>query len=408
MEFPENFFFGSATSSYQVEGGNKNSDWCLWEKNISFSDPSGAACSQYEKFPEDFRLASNLGHNAHRLSIEWSRIEPEEGFFDQEQISHYKEVIRDLKKNNLEPIITLHHFSNPIWFSQKGGWEKQDNIEFFLSYVKTIVKALSDDVKFWVSINEPVIYAYYSYFLGDWPPQKTSLKETVTVMDNMAKAHIQAYSIIKNIYFESKLKKPMISIAKHFIVFEYCDYSLKNKIAVMLRDWLFNFRLVNRLNKAKTLDFIGVNYYTRKMINVKRFRLKNLLSDECEHIHHDVKKNFLGWHIYPQGLLKILLRLKKYKVPVFILENGICTEDDSVRWEFIYDHLLSVLKAINKGINVIGYLYWSLLDNFEWDKGYAPKFGLVKVDFKSQKRTVRESALKYGKICRTRKLEVKE
>jgi beta-glucosidase len=147
-----------------------------------------------------------------------------------------------------------------------------------------------------------------------------------------------------------------------------------------------------------------MNYYSRGLVDVQGWGLKNLLLDSCKAEHSNLKKNYLGWDIYPQGLYNLLCKLKKYKLPVFILENGICAEDDSLRWEYISDHLVSVNRAIKQGLKVCGYIYWSLLDNYEWDKGFSPRFGLVEVDYKNYSRTIRASAIKFSEVCRTNSL----
>jgi len=400
IQFPQNFFWGAATSAYQVEGSNINNDWWHWEKTAGIKEPSGEACRHYEFYKEDFDLAKILNHNCHRLSIEWSRIEPQEGRFSEKEIGHYRDVILSLKERNLEPIITLHHFTNPLWFAKLGGWQNKSAPVYFLRYVDRAVGALCDNVCYWITINEPLVYVYNSYILGLWPPQEKYFLKAKRVVNNLTSAHIKSYKLIQSIYKKRNLALPLISIAQSIQAFEPCNGAL-NKFAAYLRDRLFNFKLIEKLIYGNALDFIGINYYTRSLIDIEGLSLKYLLMDVCKRDHKPLKKNCLGWDIYPQGLYNLLLKLKKYNLPVFILENGICTEDDFERWDFIYRHLENIHLAIAGGVKVLGYIYWSLIDNFEWDKGFSPRFGLIEVDYNTYKRTVRESARKFSEVCKT-------
>ncbi|MDD5432486.1 MAG: glycoside hydrolase family 1 protein [Candidatus Omnitrophica bacterium] len=404
VKFPQNFLWGAATSSYQVEGNNTNSDWWQWEKDAG-KENSGQACRHYELFNQDFDLAKSLNHNAHRLSIEWSRIEPEEGKFSEEELKHYVQVILSLRERNIEPLVTLHHFTNPIWFSKLGGWENKASVDYFLRYCDFVVRSLAKHLHFWITINEPTIYLSHSYLFGVWPPQVKSYLRAKKVSDNLVSAHIRAYRLINEIYKELNLEKPSIGIAQHMQAYVPCTQSFKDKFAAKLRNKLYNFSILNKISRHKAMDFIGLNYYSRQLVELKKWGIGNLVWDACQNNHHPLKKNSLGWDIYPEGIFDLLLMLKKYNLPVTITENGICTLDDSQRWEFIYAHLKNVHQAIEKGVNVAGYLYWSLMDNFEWDKGFGPRFGLIEIDYSTYKRTVRESALKFSQVCKTGILE---
>ena len=384
IQFPKHFWWGAATSSYQVEGNNSAADWWMWEKAAG-KENSGQACHHYELYNEDFDLVKNLNHNAHRLSIEWSRIEPQEGQFNQKEIQHYIRVINALRSRGIEPMVTLHHFTNPIWLSEKGGWTNPDVIKYFNRYCDVMVQALAKKVNYWMTINEPTIYISHSYLFGFWPPQEKSLIRAKIVHDHMLAAHTDAYRVIHRIYKGLGLTVPQVGIAPHMPAVETHQPTLFNKVRVWFRDFLFNFEILDQLYKAKTMDFIGINYYSRNIVG--------------KTIHAPSGKNSLSWDIYPQGLYDILLKLKKYKLPVIISENGICTADDTKRWDFIAEHLKAIHQAMAQGVDVRGYLYWSLLDNFEWDKGFDPRFGLIDVDYKTFKRHVRESARKFAKVC---------
>jgi beta-glucosidase len=397
--FPRDFLWGAATAAHQVEGNNSLSDWWEYELAGKLKYRSGLACRHYDLYDQDFDLAKELNHNCHRLSIEWSRIEPEEGKFSPQALDHYKKVILSLKERGLEPIVTLHHFTNPAWFSHLGGWGLKEAPEYFLRYIEQVVETLGKDVRFWVTINEPLVYLYHSYFLGVWPPQEKSLLKTIMVKDNLLRAHIKAYRLIADIYKRNNLNKPMISFAQNMQAFVSCLPSLRNKLAVYLRAKSFNLEFVERAIRAQALDFIGVNYYSRSLVELKGWGIDNFIMDTCVKDHSKLKKNSLGWDIYPEGLYSVLIKLKRYKLPVFILENGICTNDDSLRWDFIQEHLKQLNRAMESGVKVLGYIYWSLIDNYEWDKGFAPRFGLIDVDYNTYKRTVRESAKKFAQVC---------
>ncbi len=404
IQFPKSFLWGSATSSYQVEGGNANADWWPWEKSAG-KEPSAAACRHYELYEQDFDLIKGLKHNAHRLSIEWSRIEPQEGNFSQKELQHYVDVILALRARGIEPVVTLHHFTNPIWFSTSEGWEKRNSVDRFLRYCDVVVRALAKHVHFWITINEPTIVASHAYLFGAWPPQAKSYRRAKTVLDNFARAHVASYRRIHAIYKELDCSTPAVSISHHIAAIVPCTSALRDRLASFLRDKWYNFDLLDDLARQNTLDFIGLNYYSRHLVHLKKWGIGNLVWDVCQEKHFPLKKNSLGWDIYPEGLYQVLLKLKKYKVPVMVTENGICTSDDKQRWDYLREHLKSVHRAMQEGVPVTGYLYWSLMDNFEWDKGFGPRFGLIEVDYADGKRTIRESARKFAQVCQTGVLE---
>ncbi len=400
IQFPKNFIWGAATAAYQVEGQNANSDWWHWEKKAG-KENSGDACRHYELYEKDFDLAQGLHHNAHRLSIEWSRIEPQEGKFSEKELKHYLDVILALRARGMEPIVTLHHFTNPAWFSESGNWTDKKSIERFRRYCEVVVRALAPHVHYWITINEPMIYMTHAYVLGWWPPQIKSIWTGRTVQKNLASAHVAAYCVIHKIYEEAALAKPAVSISQHLQAFEPCDQSLKNRLAAFLRHQWFNLGFINAVMRHKALDFLGVNYYSRQQVDLKHWGIRNLAEDVCQKNHDPRPKNSLGWDIYPEGLYDLLLKLKKYNLPIMITENGICDAEDNLRWEFLQGHLKSIHRAMEEGVNVTGYLYWSLLDNFEWAQGFAPRFGLIDFDYATQKRTIRESAKKFAEVCKT-------
>lgn len=363
-KFSKNFFWGTATSAYQVEGGIKN-DWSEAGKKYD----AGQACDHYNRFEQDFDLAKKMNNNAHRFSIEWAHIEPEQGKFNQKEIEHYKKVIKALKDRGLEPFVTLYHWTLPVWFAKKGGWLNKKSPEYFAKYVEFVVRNLSD-VKFWITINEPDIYTPHSFLTGKFPPFKKNWFKTQKVLTQLISAHKKSYQIIHKISSNNQA-----GIAKNSIFFS----GILSFINYRRNLWF--------LDKIKDYqDFIGVNYYIRQsLLGILKFR------------HMEVSD--LGWEIYPKGIYHILKDLKRYKKPIYITENGLADAKDKKRAKFITNHLFWIHKAIKQGIDVKGYFYWSLLDNFEWDKGFKPRFGLIEIDYKTLKRKPRPSSKVYAKIC---------
>ena len=403
-KFPEGFLFGAATSSHQVEGGLSN-DWTEWEKANKdrlaaqarkkwnylrnwneierlATNPenyiSGKAADHYNRFEEDFKIAKDLGHNATRFSIEWSRIEPEEGKFDQKEIEHYKNVVETLRKLGIEPFVTLWHWPIPIWLRDKGGWQNKKIVDYFVRYVETIVSQIPE-VTFWITLNEPEIYVTNSYLTGVWPPQKKNPIAYLSVLHNLIQAHNTTYSAIKKI--NSRLS---VGIVTNNLYFEAYQNKLFNRLLKRAFDWWFNCYLLGKISNYQ--DFIGINYYVHQRIDYRLAKNEN------------IKVSDLGWELYSEGIYHVLKDLERYKKPIYITENGLADAHDTQRAWFITESLKNVLKAIDGGVDVRGYLHWSLLDNFEWDKGFWPRFGLVEVDYKTYGRQIRESAFVYKKI----------
>lgn len=396
LEFPNGFLWGSGTAAHQIEGNNTNSDWWQWEqsperiaflksKNKNIKDYlSAEACDSYNRYEEDFALAKELHHNAHRLSIEWARIEPTEGFFDEREVEHYKEVLRSAKRHGLKIFLTIHHFTNPQWFAEKGAFAKRQNIPLFLRYVRFVTTAFDEYVDFWITINEPEA-SYMSYLWGDWPPQKKNIFLTFRVLNNLISAHNQSADIIHAIS-----DKPL-GIACDLIDFSPISF-WSNIFTTQI------FRFMNFYVLRKTIqksDFIGVNYYFHFKIG--------LLGRAVAKI---TRKSDMGFEVYPKGFKHVLLYLKQYNKPLYVTENGIADHRDAQREEFIRDHLLYMHQAISEGADVRGYLHWSLIDNFEWAEGYHMKFGLIHIDRENNlKRTIRPSAKAYAEICRQNYIE---
>lgn len=420
MKTIPHFLWGTSTSSHQVEGNNKNNDWWEWEAEGKLKEPSGLACDHYNRYEQDFDLITKLGQNAHRLSVEWSRLEPEENVWNEEEFKHYEKVFQALHARGIEPIVTLHHFTSPLWFTRKGGWMQDKTAFYFSRFTQKCIQVFGPYVRFWVTINEPMVYLYHSFFAGLWPPGIKSYSASLRVFRNQLLAHMAAYKVIHKHYREELQKPVWVSVAKHMSYFTPCNpASWKDRWTLFFRNWFFNDLFMDAalsgvlffpgifaelLPARKTLDFIGINYYTRDFIRFSGsiFGEKGI-GESCDKSHHPTETgelNSMGWEVYPEGLYHILKHVKRYALPVMILENGIATLDDSQRVRFIQNHLSEVGRAIKEGVHVQGYFYWSLLDNFEWAHGFGPRFGIVEMDYKTQQRKVRESAHVLSEMCR--------
>ena len=385
------FLLGAATAAHQVEGNNRHNDWWAFEQAGRLPFQSGRACEHFNRFREDFDLAKSLGHNCHRLSIEWSRVEPEAGRWDGDAIKHYGRVIAALNERGLTPVVTLHHFTLPRWVADEGGWENPKTPAWFARFVEAFLSAMSEPVPYWLTVNEPTVYVLQSYINGAWPPQENkSYGKGFTVFRNLAKGHRLARAVIKR-----HRPKEQVSFAHNALVFEASRAGRRaDRIATRLRDWVFNELFFILIGGAKRgCDFIGLNYYTRCRVRSAGGLLNRLLGQACKERHPQQGVfSDIGWESYPQGLAIALKRFSRVGLPLFVTENGFATEQDSLRAEFLRQHLDVLKRALEQGIDVVGYLHWSLIDNFEWDMGTAPRFGLVAVDYDSQQRTPRASA----------------
>ena len=389
LKFPEGFLWGAATSSYQVEGGINN---CNWSKDF----PAGKACDYWNRYEQYFDEAKRLNQNVHRLSLEWSRIEPEEGKFDRGAVEHYKKILIALRKRNIKTMVTLWHFTDPVWFSEKGGWTNFEAPEYFQRFTSFVTKELDEDIDFWVTINEPGIFASHGYIIGKFPPrQKMRLVSCARAFWNFARAHKKAYRAIKEVN-----SKAQIGMAENYSFTEALYGDPLSRFIVRVWDFARNRMLLEYTHKEQ--DFIGVNYYFHERVawDVKYpfITIKNA----------DRTVSDLGTEIYSRGIYKVLKNFQKYNLPVYITENGLADKEDRFRGDFIRQHLKWVHKAVSEGVDVKGYLHWSLLDNFEWADGFGPRFGLLEMDFEKIEYKVRSSAFEYAEICKNNKLILEE
>lgn len=398
LKFPKGFLWGTATSSHQVEGDNKNNDWWVWEHDKKYKRlHSDLATNQYKLYEQDIKLMKTLNQNSHRFSIEWSRIEPKEGLWDYNAVAHYKDELKKMKKAKIKTMVTLHHFTNPIWFAKKGAFAKKSSIFYFNRYASFVAEQLGDLVDFWVTINEPLVYASQSYLSGVWPPQIKSKWKTIKVYLNLVRSHKEVYQSINKIYKRKKWGKPKIGIAQNAIsIHSYEPYSFKSFLLVSFINWVYNHSFLS-LTKGRH-DFLGINYYFH--FRVDRSILKTFNFFINAYLEHR-EMSSVGWEIYPQGIFNVLLDMKKYNLPIYITENGIATLSENKRARYLVSYLKEIYHAIYAGVPVKGYFYWSLLDNFEWEKGFEPRFGLIEVNYKTFERITRFTAHVYSKICQT-------
>ncbi|MBN1162601.1 glycoside hydrolase family 1 protein [Patescibacteria group bacterium] len=400
MQFPADFLWGTATSAYQTEGYNTNSDWWYWEKGkypkskrkAFIGETSGMACDSYNRYEEDFNFAKNMNNNAIRFSIEWARIEPRKGEWDQTEVEHYKKVIKAAKERGLKTFVTLHHFTKPIWFSKLGGWLNPFAPKWFANYAKKCAEEYSDYIDFFITLNEPQVYSLQAYWRATWTPKiKCKLFALISQLTQI-KAHKKAYTAIKFVDNSAK-----VGLSKHIVRYERVTNdrgkaSICTKLVCKVLHYLTTNFFLDPIKKH--LDFIGLNYYFTAWM--KNFKEKN----------PEMESSDLGWILYPEGLKHILLNLKKYNLPIYITEHGLADAWDQKRQWYINESLKFVYEAMESGVDVRGYLHWSLIDNFEWHIGFWPKFGLIEIDREHNlTRKPRPSFYMYSQICRTGKVE---
>jgi beta-glucosidase len=398
LRFPEGFLWGTATAAHQVEGGNRWNDWWEWEQKpgrVSGNERSDRTCDHYHRFEQDFDIAKENFMNAHRLSIEWSRIEPRENEFDERAISHYRRVLSALRERGQVSMVTLFHFSIPAWFAAKGGWATNDATHYFERFTRKIAERLGDLIDFWCTMNEPVVYVAMSHILGMWPPGGRNYWTALRVWRNITRAHVAASDAIHEIAFD-KARPARVGIANNLIsMYSYRKHSLWDGLYLILSDRVWNHEFY--AETARAHDFLGVNYYFHQRVDREEGRFFQMFVDIRE---ENREMSDIGWEIYPAGIFDVMQELKELHLPIYITENGIATLNDDRRVRFIVSYIKELYHAIQSGIDIRGYFHWSLLDNFEWEKGYAARFGLVSVDFATQERRTKKSFGVYGDIAR--------
>lgn len=411
MIFPADFRWGTATSAYQVEGHNANSDWWAWEQTdgrILHNHRSGLASNWWADAETDLDAAAAMGSNAHRLSLEWSRIEPEPGLFDTAVLDRYRQILQAMHDRGIEPMVTLHHFSNPLWLVEKGDFNRQIVVDYFQRFTAKVVNALGDLIPKWVTINEPMVYMFMRYLEGAFPaPQKKGLLAGMEAVKHMLHCHAAAYHTIKEAYPQAE-----VGVAKNFPVFQARPGSgvagkwWAGRVDALFNElWMqamVNGRLRSLTGAAKiphlagSFDFVGVNYYTRFYV---KFPPRGGFYEADWGPGAVVSDGNYG-EVYPAGLYQVIRKVLKYHKPIYITENGLPDADDALRPSFLLTHLREVWRAISFCFPVMGYYHWSLVDNFEWDRGWTQRFGLIALDPETQARRLRPSGELYRAICR--------
>lgn len=416
--FPEDFLWGASTSSHQVEGGTYN-QWTVWELEhagdlakkapqtygqlanwnsikVEATNPenyvSGLAVDHFNKYETDFDIAQALNLNAFRFSVEWSRIEPEEGQWDRAAIEHYRRYILALKARGLEPVLNIWHWTNPVWFEAKGGFERWTNLGYFHRYAAKLIEELGDDLKYAIILNEPNNYAWYSYLDGRWPPQKKSWPAFLHVYMNLLLAHRKTYQILKHVNPNLLLtSSPQLSLNVPKDATKW-----QHRLAAWIDNWTNNWLWLKLTRKR--VDFIGFNNYF-KNYTMKPGGNPEDFDNPAEPV------NDLGWYMEPTTIEEITVAISQRfpEKPLMVTENGVADAADAYRKWWLEETMKGLEKARAQGANLIGYIHWSLLDNFEWADGWWPKFGLVAVDRdKNMKRTVRPSAKWWARWLKAR------
>ena len=418
--FPDGFLWGTATSAHQVEGGNHLNDWSRFERlpgKIRDGRVSGDACLHYRRFDEDFALATADGHRMHRLSFEWSRIEPERGRIDAAAVVHYHEVLASLRRHRLTPLVTLHHFTNPLWIADRGGWENRETLDRFAEFARFCAREFGGEVDWWCTVNEPEVLGFRGWSEGLWPPAKRDDGAALAVIANLLEAHGRAYRVLHD---EDRLdadgdgRAAVVGFAKHWVELAP-DRPWFPPDA--LRAW-FEHRVFNRAvleapvsgeidlsipgargvrrrvpELAQSLDYVGLNVYTRWRVRA--------LARVAHVVRRGIPLTDLGWEVAPEALAAAA-RAVGPRLPILVTEHGFADARDAFRPRALVESLLGLAGAIQDGAPVIGYLHWSLLDNFEWSDGYTGRFGLYEVDFDdpARRRRRRRSADLFARIAR--------
>jgi len=416
--FGEDFLFGTATSSHQVEGGNVHSDWWAWEQRegtIVDGTGSGDAAGWWAgKAEEDLATAAELGQNAHRMSLEWSRLEPEPGRFDRAAFDRYRAIVDFANSQGLQVLLTLNHFTLPSWVAKLGGWTHPNVPALFEGFADRCARELGDRVALWATLNEPAVLGYMAYAGHRWPPGTGDVRAAFVAMRRMLEAHARGYEAVHRVLPDAK-----VGLVMNMPWFQPADPGRRlDRVAASLQDWAFNGAMLHAVREgelrfplalgrrpaphlARALDWVGLNYYGRYDV---RFDPRAAGDAFGRHVQEPTVRNeHNDWgQPSPEGMVAQLLRLSDLDVPLYVTENGTFDPTDDRRPRFLMEHVDALAGAIAGGLDVRGYFVWSLVDNFEWAEGWSTPFGLLALDRETGERTPRPSADVYASICRAR------
>jgi beta-glucosidase len=414
--FPKGFLWGTATAAHQVEGNNTNNNWWKWEQEGHTNGSAVIAADWWGgRWREDFDRAAETGQNAHRLSVEWSRIQPTPDTWDEEALEKYRTMLRGLKERGLTPMVTLHHFTDPIWVSEKGGWETEDIVPLFEKFVRKTVDALKEYCTLWCTINEPTGYALNGYVAGSidsFPPGKNNLKLAMQVQANLIRGHAVAYRAIHLLQPESRVgfAHHYRSVAPHH-AWSPLDKFVANNFfkginlgfASALAEGVMRSPIGSvRIPEAKgTQDYFGFNYYTREYVTFDLRKPGTLFGRNF--FRKDAELSDGGFlALEPEGMYEGLKWVTHMfpNLPIIVSEHGVNSADDSLRPRFLALHIHQMWRAVNFNWPIKGYFHWSLVDNFEWSFGWQHRFGLWGLDLDTQKRIRRPSVDFYAEICK--------
>jgi beta-glucosidase len=411
FHFPKGFLWGTATAAHQVEGNNTNNNWWKWEQEGHTADKSGLACDWWSgRWKEDFDRAVETGQNAHRLSVEWSRIQPAPDRWDEDALERYRSILRGLRDRNLTVMVTLHHFTDPLWLSEMGGWTTQAVVPLFEKFVRKTADALKEYCSLWCTINEPNVYALESYADRKFPPGLADLRLAMRVEANLLRGHAAAYRAIHAIQPEARVgfahhHRPMLpryswfplDVLERNIHFSAINMAFPSGILTgVMRTPLGNTRIPEAKN---TQDFFGLNYYSQDTVAFDLRQPGELFGRRYYPKGSDIAEGGMNANL-PEGLFNSIKWALQFKVPILITENGIEDSKDILRPRYMAGHIHQVWRSVNFNWPVRGYFWWSLVDNFEWERGWTQRFGLWELDVETQARRKRPSADLYAAICK--------
>jgi len=414
FHFPRGFLWGTATASHQVEGNNTNNNWWAWEQEpgrILQGHKSGLACDWWNgRWREDLDRAAQGGQNAHRLSIEWSRIQPAPDRWDEDALDRYREILRGLHERGLTPMVTLHHFTDPLWLTEMGGWENELVVGYFEKYVSKAVEALREYASMWVTINEPNVYTVSGYVLGDFPGGKQDIGTALQVLTNMLRGHAAAYRAIHSLQPGAQVGVAInyrgFQAAKSWFPLDHLAAGLQSRsfndlFPCTLRDGVLKLAVWRkRIPEAKgTQDFVGINYYTVDRVAFNLRNYQQLFARRFYPQEADLSDTgFISNE--PEGMFAALKWGLQFNLPIYVTENGVEDQDDHLRPRYLARHIHQVWRGVNFNWAVRGYFHWSLVDNFEWERGWTQRFGLWELNVETQARRKRPSADLYAEICK--------